>query len=447
MRRDTVIEDVERLRKLANRDPHTGLYHRNYFVAGVEAAFPLLYANEDREYGLLYLAIDNFAEIRDTHGLDVAEQILREIAEVLDAHKPEDALLARFGDYSFAMLVQVPAAEEFRKLAESLRQAVRNHSFSSIEKFFVASLSIGIVPSRRERIPSAQDFINRAYRTYQEARGDGGNRIAEYEPDAATTAATETSDAALIEMVDFAIAHDRFTLGFQPILATKKHEYDNYEIHLYLRDVDDRELPAAVFLKPAQQSKRLEEIDRWVITKCLAAISRPPKSSRPLHFHVPLSPAALEDGRLVSWLRDALEKNQVKPAQLTLLLANEDVRQHLQRARLIVTALAKLGCGVMIRSVGKSAEDLALLKQLPGISGVHLDDNLSSGAGPADNASLPNDFRDINQSFQQMDLETLVGQATHANKVAALWSLGVDYIKGDFLSGPLPGPVFDFAQY
>ena len=117
---DTGSEEVERLKKLAARDPHTGLYHRGHFISRAEEAIPRLYADDRREYALFYVAIDDFADIRDSCGLNCAEGLLKEAATALEGVVPEDALLARFGDFSFTLLAQV----ESKKAAEDLGAAL-----------------------------------------------------------------------------------------------------------------------------------------------------------------------------------------------------------------------------------------------------------------------------------------------------------------------------------
>lgn len=448
VRREEASEELRQLKRLANRDPTTGLYHRNYFLAAMEEALPKLYADEHRQYVLLYMAIDNFSEIRDNYGLDFAEALLKESADVLSRNIGEDVLLAQFGDYSFTVLTQVSKPEEAADLAKNLREVLANHAFTSVQHFIAPTLSVGIARSKQGRVTTVQEFINRSYKAFQSAVAAGGNCALEYDPSTAADEHGSAEDSAAIEMVDFALSHNRFVLRYQPMVAIKNAPGNHYLTCLYLRDADDKEHPASAFLTQAQGVGKLTDIDRWVIEKSLAELSKaklPGRTAQSIHFHIPLSAASFGDEKLVSWLRGELAQAQVKPSHLTFIVDNEQVRQQLHIARLLTSALQKLGCHVMLDRFGTSPEDHALLKHLPAVSGVRYDSSLSQGLDS--NRERSTHLGELNQRLQEEGLQSVVTDVEHPGELALVWTLGIDFIQGDFVSPPLEVPDFDFSQY
>ena len=444
VRQDTSAKEMERLKKLADRDPHTGLYHRNYFLAGVEQAIPRLYADDAQQFALMYLAIDQFADIRDTYGLDCAEGILKEVAGVLEDAAPEKALLARFGDYSFSLLLRIDSEAAADELADRLRRKVEEYPFSSTEQLVTPTITVGIARSKQGRIASAQEFINRAYKAFQTASLAGGNRVAAYDSSDDAPQHDADSDTAVLELVEFAASHNRFKLRYQPMLEPQNANHDNYFVDLYLRDADDREHPLRPLLKTAQQAGKLLDIDHWLIEQSLERI-REYAQSRILHFHIPFSAAALADEKLPSRLLAELQARGVEPGQLILVLDSNDVRHQLSRIKRILPAFDKLGCRTMIDGFRVSADDYALLKHLPALSGVRFDPSLSRGL--EEDVDRITRLREATTKLHQLGLRTVVTEVENAGALAQFWGLGVDFIQGEFLSPPLEKPDFSFAQY
>ena len=439
-------EEIERLQKLAHRDPHTGLYHRNRFLERLGAELPKFYADDSRQYALLYISIDRFPEIRDTCGLDCAEGVLKEAAGVIESQAPDSALLARFGDYAFTALVQVASAEEATALADRLRGAIHDHAFASSEHLVTPTISVGITRSKQGRIGSAQEFVDRAYKACQTASGKGGNHTAEFDPGTHRKAKPADVDEAALELVEFAIAHDRFLVLFQPMLAISDASHDNYHVQLYLNDADDQRLPAASYVRAAQQAERLLEVDKWVLSESLPSLARPSPGDRPLHFHFSLSAATLTDPEFISWLRQELADRNIEPDRLTFVLDTDDVREQLQVARDFSTALHGLGCKVMLGGLGTSPkEDQALIRHLPDVGGARLSSELSKDMD-ADPERF-NQLRDINERLQAAGLATVVTGVDHAGTLAQTWAIGVNYIQGEFLSPATDSLDFDFSQY
>jgi len=445
VRREESSEELRRLKRMANRDPATGLYHRNYFLASLEDVMPKLYADEQRQYVLYYLAIDRFSDIRDNYGLDFAESLLKETADVLSGSIGKDVLLAQFGDYSFTMLTQVASEQDALDLSEHLLNSLSNHAFTSVEHFIAPTLSVGIARSKQGRITSAQEFINRAYKAFQAANDQGGNCASQYDPASSGEENAAIEDSAIAEMADFAQSHNRFVLRYQPVVAIKNTPNDNYLVCLHMRDADDKEHSASSFLPQAQAIGKLREIDRWTISAALAELSQMIEKERPARFHIPLTAASYKDEKLVSWLRSELAQAQVRPSQLTFIIDNEHARERLHIARLMTTALQKLGCHIVLDKFGTSPEDHTLLKHLPAVSGIRYDHSLTEGLDSSPERATH--LGELNGRLHEEGLETVVTDVKHPGDLALVWTLGIDFIQGEFVSSPLAEADFDFTQY
>ena len=127
----TRLKQVEReLAMLARHDSLTGLANRLQFSERLDLAI----ARQRREghlIALIYLDIDHFKQINDSHGHAVGDAILCEFARRLRAHVRETDLAARLGGDEFTVLIegvespQVPQLIA-HKLLETMTQACRH---------------------------------------------------------------------------------------------------------------------------------------------------------------------------------------------------------------------------------------------------------------------------------------------------------------------------------
>jgi diguanylate cyclase (GGDEF)-like protein len=94
------------LQHLADQDPLTGLANRRHF----EETLATL-CTQPRTFGILYMDLDRFKQVNDTHGHLVGDALLKRVAHRLRQVVRCDDLLARLGGDEFA-IIQTQIADE-----------------------------------------------------------------------------------------------------------------------------------------------------------------------------------------------------------------------------------------------------------------------------------------------------------------------------------------------
>lgn len=164
----TAEKDLERhVWRNANQDTLTGLFNRHALnnYAQKQAALPM---------HLIYIDLDNFKSVNDTHGHKAGDDILKKIAELLNEVFNED-FIARLGGDEFLICVsrEVPV-EEMERQADTLQKKVHAWLKES-EKFNQVSLSFGIRPDSGER-PGIDQMIREADSAMYQAKNAGKGR-------------------------------------------------------------------------------------------------------------------------------------------------------------------------------------------------------------------------------------------------------------------------------
>lgn len=113
--------EESRLATLAMHDPLTGLANRRALLSALE-----LVEQRAGAHSLLFIDLDNFKSINDTHGHEAGDDVLVETARRLVEHTRADDRVARLGGDEFVVFVPHTKAEVANALAERIATAIRS---------------------------------------------------------------------------------------------------------------------------------------------------------------------------------------------------------------------------------------------------------------------------------------------------------------------------------
>lgn len=125
-----VAERTKELEVKAREDSLTGLFNRGAMTDMLERVAAKC-AREDDHYGIIWIDIDNFKYLNDTHGHATGDELLRELGKELRRElRPYDCA-ARWGGDEFLVLLSSCDIERLDFICTRLREKVRhNEKFS-----------------------------------------------------------------------------------------------------------------------------------------------------------------------------------------------------------------------------------------------------------------------------------------------------------------------------
>lgn len=159
-----------RLASLALRDPLTGLSNRRYLIDELTHLIA-----QNAELSLLFIDLDKFKSVNDTHGHDAGDAVLTEVAHRLAAQTRNRDRVARLGGDEFVVLCEMPpsdAATVASRIIASIAEpiAIRDGSVS-------LTASCGIVNATPESTPAA--LLERADAAMYRAKNGGRNQVSD----------------------------------------------------------------------------------------------------------------------------------------------------------------------------------------------------------------------------------------------------------------------------
>ena len=173
-----VSESLQRTRQLiheATHDPLTGLANRRALTERLKQIFQ--WEPEDgAESVLAMLDLDGFKQINDECGHLAGDEVLRDIAHLLQAYTRKADMTVRLGGDEFVLLLVDCGLHEAHHLMEIIRDAVDYYRFNLKGAEYRVTTSIGIVVLDAG-ITEVSHALHSADKACYEAKAAGGNCI------------------------------------------------------------------------------------------------------------------------------------------------------------------------------------------------------------------------------------------------------------------------------
>jgi diguanylate cyclase (GGDEF)-like protein len=124
--------DNERLERMANTDPLTGINNHGYLYRrlGEEVERALRYGSD---LSCIMIDIDRFKAVNDRYGHLKGDQVLRDIAYIVQRSIRKIDIGARYGGEEFVVLLPETSLEGGMQQAERIRREVKAHYFDAID--------------------------------------------------------------------------------------------------------------------------------------------------------------------------------------------------------------------------------------------------------------------------------------------------------------------------
>jgi len=171
-------------------DELTGLKSRRFFKGKIEEDISGISAPESekrkegfKDVSFLFCDIDHFKKVNDTYGHDFGDEILKEVARLLEENVRENDTVCRWGGEEMAISLLGADEKEATNKAEDLKKAVEeeitkkygnNPNYSDLK----TSLSIGV--SSFEPGLSFEELIKRGDEAMYLAKKEGRNCVKTY---------------------------------------------------------------------------------------------------------------------------------------------------------------------------------------------------------------------------------------------------------------------------
>ncbi|HEY7630354.1 MAG TPA: EAL domain-containing protein [Thermoleophilaceae bacterium] len=355
----------------ATHDALTGLPNATLFRERLDEV--LVPGNLGAGVAVICLRVDRLDVVNEGFGRGTGDRVLAEVATRLStALRPGDTL-ARSGD-EFLILC-LDAAEQSALNAAMRFHACLSEPFRGPVSDIVLHATVGV--TRAHGSGSADQLLREADSAMREAARKG-HEMHRFDPEAHFRA-TEHLEAE--NALRTALQEDQLRVYYQPLVEVPSGRIVGCEALVRWRHPERGLVLPAEFLPIAEDTRQIEAIDRWVLTRACEQAADWAAAGHPLRISVNVAAGQLGTDAFERFVGEVLRETGLAPEQLCFEITESSLMRKAARESEHLYGLKRLGVVLSIDDFGTGYSSLSYLHQLP-VDEIKIDRSFIKRLGP-----------------------------------------------------------------
>jgi diguanylate cyclase (GGDEF)-like protein/PAS domain S-box-containing protein len=362
-----------RIAELATRDPLTGLPNRlllsDRLARGIASA-----QREGASLAVMFVDLDHFKRVNDTHGHEVGDGLLREVAKRIGGLLRKGDTLARLGGDEFVVVLEgLKTAEDAGQVAQKIINVlsqpceVAGHTLNT-----AGSVGIAICPTDGS---DATTLMRHADTAMYVAKSSGRKN---YQFFSAEMNVRATERLRLEAGLKSAVEHRELRVFYQPRADIESGTLTGAEALLRWQHPDHGLLAAGRFLPLIEETGLIHSIGEWVLqSACEQAQGWHALNGPGFAVSVNISPKQFNRA-LLGRVRAALDASGLEPRMLELELTEAALARNQDDSRAVLSGLRGLGVRVVVDDFGTGYSSMSQLRRFA-IDGIKIDRSFVRG--------------------------------------------------------------------
>jgi diguanylate cyclase (GGDEF)-like protein/PAS domain S-box-containing protein len=366
--RDVTVQKLAEaeIERLAFYDALSELPNRRLLVRRLGQA--LSASDRSHQYGaLLFLDLDNFKDLNDTHGHGVGDTLLVQVARRLVDCVREGDTVARFGGDEFVVMLENVGAAQAEAIAH-VNAAARKimerlnlpYELGDTRHHSTPSLGITLFSGHAHTV---DELLQRADVAMYQAKAAGRNAMRFFDPGMQAAVAARASLEADLRI---GLAQGQLQLHFQPVV-NQTSRITGVEALVRWQHPERGMVSPGEFIPMAEQTGLILPLGQWVLEEACRQLfewGRAPRTAG-LTVSVNVSARQLRQADFVAQVLAVLSDTQANPQRLKIELTESMLLTDVEEVIDKMSQLKAHGVGFSLDDFGTGYSSLAYLKRLP----------------------------------------------------------------------------------
>ena len=430
------LRDLSSQRKIEQRlefqrrhDQLTGLYNRKAMEHEIELSLERIRRGEHGDT-LCYIDLDRFKTINDTCGHGAGDELLRQISRLLQAHLRRSDFLARLGGDEFGVLLRHCNDDIALRIANNLRDLIRDYEFRWKGKAYKLGASIGLVEINGG-METVSDVLKAVDSACYMAKDQGRDQVYRYKPGDSRLAERHAM-MWWVHRIQDALDENRFHFVAQRIVPVDPASGpEHLELLLRMHDEDGTTIPPMSFIPAAESYGLMGVVDRWVIRNALPLIARNARGDQICNIN--LSGQSLHQEGFAEYVIEQIHLSGVKAGNICFEVTETAAIDNRELAIDFMERLKEIGCLFALDDFGSGLSSLGYLRDFP-VDYLKIDGQfIRNLAEDRINQAM---VGSVAQIAHVMGIRTIAEFVENEKSLEMLRELGVDFAQGYHIHKP-----------
>jgi len=424
----------------AFHDTLTNLPNRTLFMEHLKMAIKRGKRRPDYNFAVLYLDIDRFKLVNDSHGHNVGDNLLTAFADRIHASLRDIDILARFGGDEFVILLEdIEEGTYASMVAERLQQELKLPFVVNGEEVYAPS-SFGVV-DRTQDYDLPEDIIRDADTAMYHAKEKGRAQFKVFDKKL-----HEKALHLLQRETDLrkAVHKNEFEIHYQPIVALETWAVTGFEALIRWNHPQLGLIYPGSFISIAEETGLIIPITRLMVEEAchdLKIWQERVKNLQKLTMNVNISSKHFLQPTLLNDIQELLNKINLPPDHLRLEITETALMEDVEETVRLVQRMKDYGLQFIIDDFGTGYSSLSYLQRLP-IDTLKVDRSFVSRI-----KSTPDGNRNIVEAIislaHRLDMQVVAEGVETLEQREILLDMQCQFGQGYLFSKPLPRSAVD----
>lgn len=419
-----------RLLELATVDMLTRLPNRHAIYERIE-----LCLQEAKQFGILFLDLDNFKQVNDHYGHLVGDRLIQAVALTLRDCMRQGEIVGRLGGDEFLVLIENTTIAQLEEMAQRITERLKAPiNLGLIEVYSGCSIGIAVCPDHGE---SLEQLIRSADTAMYVAKDAGKRTYRVFSSEMVDKAAEQVwLDSNLRKAL---VATDQLSLYYQPKVCLKTGAVRTVEALIRWDSPERGRLSPLQFIPYAEESGLIVPLGRWVMQTAAKQAALWQAQGLDMRIAVNLSARQLCDSTIVQDFADALRQAGLIRCLIDLEFTESCLIDE-TLAHALILQFRTMGAQVHLDDFGTGYSSLSKLARLP-LDSIKLDQSFISSI--SEDLTSQAVVRAMVAVAQQLNIQVVAEGVETESQADFLKSIEVDSAQGYLYAKPMPVKEFE----
>jgi len=422
------LEYTNRLKELAHYDSLTSLPNRAMFFDYLEKSINMS-KRDEKKFAVMFLDLDNFKIINDSHGHHVGDKLLKNVSERMNVLKREYDIFARIGGDEFLFLIFDESASNIAHFAQRLVNAFEL-PFKIDENVFHISGSVGIslYPKDGE---TSKELLQNADSAMYKAKDLGKNNYQFFTKELNENIKLQMKTS---EELRKALKNDEFVLYYQPKIDSRTDEMVGMEALIRWNRPGIGLVMPSEFVWIAEESGFINDIGTWVLKEASRqTVDWKERGFSNITVSVNVSANQFKQRNFIEIVEQSC-LNAQKQSCIEIELTESLLMDHADEILEKLLKLQELNIKIAIDDFGTGYSSLSYLKRFP-VQTIKIDKSF------VDDITINQSDLAISQSIialaKAMNMSVVAEGVETKEQIKILSEIGCNIVQGYYYSKPI----------